>query len=232
MKRLISLLMCAVLTATPVYAGAAASDKPDPDSRIHELLEAAAENISSTVSKAKKKASSIADHALEAMDDAANMVVDEAGEVVNMATESAGKVSSAASEALDQICEKGEDLIAAAGSAVEGLDLTKAENADKARKAIDIAVEKVCSGLIGKKLDLETIRIIKDLVFGAVVYGYQYTHGSITLPEYAALMSEIIIKEGLPVGIGYIAGKLPIPGAGQIAKEAAEYLIQSAYGEN
>ena len=79
---------------------------------------------------------------------------------------------------------------------------------------------------------METLKIIEDVVFGTTVYGYQYSHGIITLPEYTAIMSEIIIKAGLPTGVGYIAGLLPIPGGKYIAKEATAFLIQVAFGED
>ena len=79
---------------------------------------------------------------------------------------------------------------------------------------------------------METLRIIEDIVFGTTVYGYQYSHGIISLPEYTAIMSEIILKAGLPTGVGYIASLLPVPGGKYIAKEATAFLIQVAFGED
>ena len=198
-------------------------------SEVAGQISEAAASVSQDIAEQSK---AIADQAMTTLDGAANVVVDSTGNLVNMAAEGVGKASSEAAEALGTIATQGTDLIALADEAVMGLNLTEPENIDKARDAIDTAIDDAYNdGLLRKKLSLDTIQIIKDIVFGTTVYGYQYAHGIITLSEYTAIMSEIIIKAGLPAGVGYIAGKLPIPGAGYIAKEVTAFLVQAAYGE-
>lgn len=188
-----------------------------------------AESISQDIAD---QSSSIADQALTSLDGAVNLVVDGAGNVVNRASEGVDEVTSSATEALDTITSKGAELIALTDAAIIGLNLTKPENIEKAHAAIDKAIENAYNkGLFGNDVSLESIQIVKDIIFGTAVYGYQYSHGNITLPEYATLMSEIIIKEGLPTGVGYVASKLPVPGAGNLAKEATAFLVKVAFGE-
>ena len=289
MKKLISVMMCAVLITTPVCASDTESDtgffgifgdaldfvsstateagKATQDAMnaagealeqfgtdVSEQTEIAAneigdffvglgENITVVAGQISEAAATvsqdvidqsmmIADQALTGINGAANVVVDSTGNIINMAAEGAGVVSSAAQQAFDTIASKSEDLITLANDAVMGIDLSDPKNVDIAREAInkafDIANEQK---LFGKKLDDESLQIIKDVVFGTTVYGHQYANGNITLSEYSALMSEIIIKAGLPTGVGYLAGLLPVPGASYIAKEVTTFLIQVAYGE-
>ena len=189
----------------------------------------AAESISKDVAD---QSSAIADQALRTLNGAANVVVDGTGNVINMASESADAVSSSAAEALETISSMGAELSTLADAAVIGLNLTKPENIEKARAAIDQVIDNAYNkGLLGKTLDLESVQIIKDIIFGTAIYGYQYSRGLITLPEYATLLSKIIIRAGLPAGVGYIASKLPVPGAGDIAKEVTTLLVQAAFGE-
>ena len=189
----------------------------------------AAESISKDVAD---QSSAIADQALRTLNGAANVVVDGTGNIINMASESADAVSSSAAEALETISSMGAELSTLADAAVIGLNLTKPENIEKARAAIDQVIDNAYNkGLLGKTLDLESVQIIKDIIFGTAIYGYQYSHGLITLPEYATLLSKIIIRAGLPAGVGYIASKLPVPGAGDIAKEVTTLLVQAAFGE-
>ena len=196
---------------------------------VADQLSDAAASVSNTVAKQSEE---IAERALTAFNGAANVVVDEAGNVVNMATEGAGAISAAAKQALDTIASHGTELMTMADEAVADLDLSDPENIEKAWIAIDEAFDEAYNqGLIGNTLSLDAIRIIKDIVFATTVYGYQYAHGVITLSEYSALMSEVIIKDGLPVGVGYIADLLPIPGAGYIAKKVVTFLVQAAYGK-
>ena len=189
----------------------------------------AAESISKDVAD---QSSAIADQALKTLNGAANVVVDGTGNIINMASESADAVSSSAAEALETISSMGAELSTLADAAVIGLNLTKPENIEKARAAIDQVIDNAYNkGLLGKTLDLESVQIIKDIIFGTAIYGYQYSRGLITLPEYATLLSKIIIRAGLPAGVGYIASKLPVPGAGDIAKEVTTLLVQAAFGE-
>ena len=189
----------------------------------------AAESISKDVAD---QSSAIADQALRTLNGAANVVVDGTGNIINMASESADAVSSSAAEALETISSMGTELSTLADAAVIGLNITKPENIEKARAAIDQVIDNAYNkGLLGKTLDLESVQIIKDIIFGTAIYGYQYSRGLITLPEYATLLSKIIIRAGLPAGVGYIASKLPVPGAGDIAKEVTTLLVQAAFGE-
>ena len=189
----------------------------------------AAESISKDVAD---QSSAIADQALRTLNGAANVVVDGTGNIINMASESADAVSSSAAEALETISSMGAELSTLADAAVIGLNLTKPENIEKARAAIDQVIDNAYNkGLLGKTLDLESVQIIKDIIFGTAIYGYQYSRGLITLPEYATLLSKIIIRAGLPAGVGYVASRLPVPGAGDIAKEVTTLLVQAAFGE-
>ena len=189
----------------------------------------AAESISKDVAD---QSSAIADQALRTLNGAANVVVDGTGNIINMASESADAVSSSAAEALETISSMGAELSTLADAAVIGLNLTKPENIEKARAAIDEVIDNAYDkGLLGKTLSLESVQIIKDIIFGTAIYGYQYSRGLITLPEYATLLSKIIIRAGLPAGVGYVASKLPVPGAGDVAKEVTTLLVQAAFGE-
>jgi hypothetical protein len=66
------------------------------------------------------------------------------------------------------------------------------------------------------------------------MYGYQYKNEQITLGDYVSAMSEVLIREGLPTGVGFLVSILPInkiPHAESLAKEATIYLISKAYGD-
>ena len=289
MKKLISLLLCAVLTASPVLASDGGEPKSDGGifedviqfisekadeagkatqeamntagdtlgefganvseqlgtavSGIGDYLNGFGENVyeaAAQVSEAAEsiskevadRSSAIADQALTTLNGAANVVADGTGDIVNMASDSAEAVSSSAEQALDTISSMGEELSTLADAAVIGLNLTKPENIEKARAAIDEVIDNAYDkGLLGKTLSLESVQIIKDIIFGTAIYGYQYSRGLITLPEYATLLSKIIIRAGLPAGVGYVASKLPVPGAGDVAKEVTTLLVQAAFGE-
>ena len=288
MKKLIALMLCAVLTASPVLASEGEpksdgdifedviqfiSEKADEAGKatqeamntagdtlgelganvseqlgtavsgIGDYLNGFGENVyeaAAQVSEAAEsiskdvadQSSAIADQALRTLNGAANVVVDGTGNIINMASESADAVSSSAEQALDTISSMGAELSTLADAAVIGLNLTKPENIEKARAAIDQVIDNAYNkGLLGKTLDLESVQIIKDIIFGTAIYGYQYSRGLITLPEYATLLSKIIIRAGLPAGVGYVASKLPVPGAGDIAKEVTTLLVQAAFGE-
>ena len=292
MKKLIAILLCTTLTATPVFAS---DTESEPDKGIFGMFEDAANFISDTTTEVGKatqdawnttgdaltefgtnvskqtentvneigkffsdvgygiadvaaqtsetvsniskdiadQSVNMADQALSTLNGAANVVVDSTGNVINMAGEGINSVSTAGMEALETIAANGAELVSIADKAVMDLDLTSPENVEKARTVINNAIEEAQrNGYISKKLNMETLRIIEDVVFGTTVYGYQYSHGIISLPEYTAIMSEIIIKAGLPTGVGYIASLLPIPGGKYIAKEATAFLIQVAFGED
>ena len=66
-----------------------------------------------------------------------------------------------------------------------------------------------------------------------MMYGYQYSNEQITLGQYVASMSEVLIREGLPTGVGFIVSRLPImvPHADKLARDATLYLISVAYGD-
>ena len=191
-----------------------------------------------TVEKASgltDKAGKTADDAIRAASGAADYVVDQAGHVVDLAAVGAGYVSSAAGEAFRILQDKGEVLMKIAEDAVADIDLSEPENWDEARVAVDAAIEKAYEYEIldKSKTDEETVRVVTSIIFGTMMYGYQYSNGLITLGEYTRYMSEMLIREGLPTGVGFIVAMLPIkaPYAESLAKDATYYLISVAYGD-
>ena len=187
-------------------------------------------------SELAEKAGKTADDAIEIVSGAGDFVVDKAGHVVDLASAAADHVSSGAADALQVLQENGALLMTLAESAVSMIDLSKEESWEQARAAVDAAVRKAFNdGLIDREMiSEETVRIITSVVFGALMYGYQYKNEQISLGEYVSSMSEVLIREGLPAGVGYLVSVLPIgkiPQAESMAKEATYYLISKAYGD-
>ena len=199
-----------------------------------QLGNAKVEKVSSLMDEAGKAA----DDAIRAASGAADFVVDQAGHVVDLAAAGAGYVSSAAGEAFRvlQDQDQGEVFMKIAEDDIGGIDLLEPENWDEARAAVDAAIEKTYDEyeiLDKSKTDEETVRVVASIVFGTMMYGYQYSNGLITLGEYTRYMSEVLIREGLPTGVGFIAALLPIkaPHAESLARDATYYLISIAYGD-
>lgn len=186
-------------------------------------------------SELTKQAGKAADDAINAVSGAADYVLDQAGHVVDLVAAGAGHVSSAAAEAFQVLQESGSLLMETAQEAVAGIDLSKPESWDKAKEKVVEAIESaLVSGLLKHgNISGETVKIVTNIVFGAMMYGYQYSNGQITLGEYVSGMSEVLIRNGLPAGVGFVVELLPIPvpNAGSMAKEATYYLISKAYGD-
>ena len=195
-----------------------------------ELGNATADRASELTEAAGKTASK----AVDAVKGAGDMVVDQAGHVVDLAAAGAAYVSEAAGFAFKVLQDQGAVLMQIAQDAVEDIDLSDEQNWDKAKAAIEDAIEKAYdTGIINEKIDRETVQVITNIIFGTMMYTYQYSNGQITLGDYAGSMSEVIIREGLPTGVGFITDLLPTgPISGDIAREAAYYLISVAYGDD
>ena len=179
------------------------------------------------------KAGKAADDAINAVSDASDFVVDQAGHVVDLAAIGGEYVTSAAGDALRIIKDQGTLLMSIAEKAVAEIDLSNPENWEQAKTAVDDALEGAFSEGIIKANNEETIRIITRIVFGSMMYSYQYSNGYITLGEYVSRMSEVLIKEGLPTGVGFIISILPFNtgNADWFAKQATYYLISLAYND-
>lgn len=250
MKRFIAALVLVSISAASVSA---ADSEPDQGlfgvfgevfdhagQTAEDLLENAssaagklADDVASTSKDLSKKANEMADQAVSALGGAVDVVVDQAGNLRNLAVESAGKTAASAVEAYTIIRDQGEEMMDLVKEEVGEMDFTDPENNEKAMAAIDKALESAYdAGFFGDSVDKAAIDIISDVIFGVNVYTYQYAKGTITLPEYAAVMSEMIIRKGLPTGVGFIADRLPIPGAGSVAKEVTALIITAAYGLN
>lgn len=182
-----------------------------------------------------EKAGKTADDAIHAVSGAADYVIDQSGHVVDLAAAGAGYVTSAAGDALKILKEKGDLLMKIAEDAVADIDLSEPESWDKAKVAVDDAIEKAYDeGLLDSEvISDDTIHIVTSIVFATMMYGYQYSNNQITLGEYVGNMSEVLIREGLPSGVGFMISLLPIggPHTELLAKEATMYLISVAYGD-
>ena len=177
-------------------------------------------------------AAEAANGAAEAVSGAAGLVIDRTGQVIDMAAAGAGTVSEAAASAMQLLQEKGKTIMRLSQDAVAEIDLNDPQNWDEAKRAVEAVIEKAYEeGELGEGIDKEAVEIVIRIVFGSLVYGTQYSSGVISLGSYAASMSEMIIKEGLPTGVGFLVSQLPfkIPLADYYAKEATIYLISKAY---
>ncbi len=197
-----------------------------------ELGSATAQKASELTEQAGKGA----DNAINAVSGAADYVVDQAGHVVDLAAVGADYVSDGAMEVYGVLQEYGSLLMKIAEDAVSEIDLSKTENWEKTRTIVYRAIDKAYeSGLIDReKISEATMRTAASIVFSAMMYGYQYQNNVITLGEYVSNMSEVLIREGLPTGVGFLITLLPIniPHADSMAKEVTYYLISLAYGDN
>lgn len=200
-----------------------------------DVFSGAVQKAEEVLSEAAEKAGETLNNAIDTVKGAGGLVVDQAGHVVDMAAEGAGYVSESASDALEVLKKQGAALMDIAQKAVSLIDLSDQKNWETAKKIVTAAIKNANnSGLLGVKLDEKTVRIVTDVIFGTMMYTYQYSNGLITLSEYADSMSEIILKEGLPAGVGFIADLFigSIPNSGDIAKEVTYYLISKAFENN
>lgn len=208
-------------------AGATMSGFAGDASETAAQLSEAASKVTKDV---KEKAEEVAAQAMSTMSGAADVVVDQSGNIRNLAVEGAGVVADSAVQAYEVIRDKGSELMQIAQEAISKIDVSDPEALYSAKETIDKAVEEsVEDGSLGVKLSQETIQIVTDVVFWSAVYGIQYTNKQISLPEYASLMSGVIIRNGLPAGVGFVADRLPIPGVGNLAKTVTTLLIEAAY---
>ena len=250
MKKRVSAILATLLICTSVFSQEVmAFELPDP-SELGKLASEAASGIADaagtaggaiadaagTAGGAIADAAGTADDAIGAVTDAGGFVVDRAGHVIDLAAAAADYVSSEATEALQVLQRYGTLLMNLAEAAVSGIDLSKEESWEEAKAAVDAAVDKAFDeGIIDReKVSEEAIQIATRIVFGALMYGYQYKNEQITLGDYVSAMSEVLIREGLPTGVGFLVSILPInkiPHAESLAKEATIYLISKAYGD-
>ena len=179
------------------------------------------------------KAGKSADDAISSVSGASDFVVDQAGHVVDLAAIGNEYATSAAAEALTILKEQSTLLLSIAEDTVSKIDLSEPENWEQAKTAVDDALEEAFDEGILRANNEETIRIITRIVFGSMMYSYQYSNGYITLGEYVSGISEVLIKEGLPTGVGFIISILPFSTghADWIAKQATYYLIALAYND-
>ena len=196
-----------------------------------QLGEATAQKASELTEKAGKNV----DDAVGAVSDAADYVLDQAGNVIDLASSGADEVSTSAKEALEALRKYGSLFMKLARAAVSGMDLSDPESWEPAKDKVEKAIRSAYQlGLIDEDtVSKETMGIVVDIVFETMIYGYQYSQEEITLGELVAKESELLIREGLPVGVGYLVSLLPvnIPNADRLAKEAVYFLIAAAYGE-
>lgn len=196
-----------------------------------QLGEATAQKASELTEKAGKNV----DDAVGAVSDAADYVLDQAGNVIDLASSGADEVSTSAKEALEALRKYGSLFMKLARAAVSGMDLSDPESWEPAKDKVEKAIRSAYQlGLIDEDtVSKETMGIVVDIVFETMIYGYQYSQEEITLGELVAKESELLIRKGLPVGVGYLVSLLPvnIPNADRLAKEAVYFLIAAAYGE-
>ena len=172
------------------------------------------------------------DEVIDSVSDAKDIVIDSAGEIRDFAVDAKDAASENASEAIEFINDQGSEITEIAQKALEGVDLSDKRNIGNAKNlvldAIEVAYKK---GMLENPLNMDhgTLEVVASLVVAQSLYGYEYKHDIITLGEYASSMSEIIIREGVPCGVGFLADKLPLPGLGHLAKQATFYLIAKAY---
>jgi len=171
------------------------------------------------------------DGAIAAVSNAGDFVLDQAGHVVDMASIGIGNASCEASQALDALQECGTQLVEITGDAVDGLDLDNEAVWNQAEQAIHKAIKDACnSNILPIRPDEETITILSDIMLEAAKGGYRCSKGQITLGDYTHDMSDVIIRNGIPAGVGTIAGLLT-GGNGtamKLAREAAFLIITSA----
>ncbi len=211
------------------------------------IMDAAGETTTGLMDAAGETAAGLADAAGELASSVPDPVTREAGELLQtlgdnlaglggtaaeLAQSSYGTLSSAVREAGEQLQENSARIMEIARNAVSGMGDLDSENMTVIRTVIRTAMgEANEQGLFGRTLHPETLDILADLTSGAILYGDLYQSGEISFWEYAANMTAVIVRAGLPVGAEFLGNTLPVPGAGYLAREAAEYLIGSLEGQ-
>ncbi|MDO5703358.1 MAG: hypothetical protein Q4G47_08400, partial [Lachnospiraceae bacterium] len=201
------------------------------DALSHAAEETAA-NVSVMTKETAQKISKAAKDAIDNLTGAAYYVMDKAGNIISMVSETTIRVTDNARKAVDIIARFGPAIMEATKSSIAKLDLSDDRSEEVLNRSIRIALTGANrTGLLGKNITDETITIVSDVMTKAIVYGWRYSMGMITLKEYVSVMSEIIIKNGLPTGVGMLASLLPLDGASDIAYNATEYLVKKVYTE-
>lgn len=200
---------------------------------LNEVLNVSAQELGSiTADAAAELMDSLgdaADQSSEVIQEASDFIVDQADGAVQDAEDFATNASDSAAEAFSVLCDQGKELVSIVSDAIAGIDLSDLEVMDTAEALAQTAIEKASeAGTFKKKLDAATVKLLSKLIISAIVYGQQYSNNEITLAEYVVKLSEVIIKTGLPCGVGTLIKLLPIPGADVIAREASLYLIALA----
>ena len=202
------------------------------------MQDTASELGSATADKAAEltdKAGDVANNAIDAVKGAGDLVVDQAGHVVDLAAAGAGYVTETAGKAMKVLKDQGAALMQIAQDAVADMDLSNEQNWDVAKTKVEEAIETAYrTGVLDKAIDEDTVQLVTRIIFGSMMYTYQYNNGIITLGEYASSMSEMIMKEGLPTGVGFIINMVignKIPHSADIAKEVTYFLVSKAFGD-
>ena len=190
-----------------------------------------------TVEKANdivEAAGNTAEDALNTVSNAGDFVLDQAGHVVDLASVGVDYVTDSASQAFLILQENGSTIMQTVNDALEGIDLSDETMWESGRQIVHDSIElAVKSGKIPVNIDEETINILSDVVFESAKYGVLYSKGQITVGEYTAGMSEVIIRNGVPTGVSVIAGYLSggNPVLKRLAKNAAVFVISVAYND-
>ncbi len=199
------------------------------------IQDAAAQLGAATADKAAEltgKAGEAADDAIDAVKEARDLVVDKAGHVVDLASAGAGYVSDSASKTFQYLRENGEKLIQIGRYAVSSFDLSDPENLEQAKAAVNLAIEiAYMTGELNGAVDRQTLHTVTNILFRTLTYLSQYKEEKITLGKFTRLMSDMIIKEGLPTGVGFVVGLFDgsLPISKEVAKQVTYYLISKAY---
>ncbi len=199
------------------------------------IQDAAAQLGAATADKAAEltgKAGETADDAIDAVKEARDLVVDKTGHVVDLASAGAGYVSDSASKTFQYLRENGEKLIQIGQYAVSSFDLSDPENLEQAKAAVNLAIEiAYMTGELNGAVDRQTLHTVTNILFRTLTYLSQYKEEKITLGKFTRLMSDMIIKEGLPTGVGFVVGLFDgsLPISKEVAKQVTYYLISKAY---
>ena len=199
------------------------------------IQDAAAQLGAATADKAAEltgKAGEAAGDAIDAVKEARDLVVDKTGHVVDLASAGAGYVSDSASKTFQYLRENGEKLIQIGRYAVSSFDLSDPENLEQAKAAVNLAIEiAYMTGELNGAVDRQTLHTVTNILFRTLTYLSQYKEEKITLGKFTRLMSDMIIKEGLPTGVGFVVGLFDgsLPISKEVAKQVTYYLISKAY---
>ncbi len=200
------------------------------------LAEGASDFISSKSDELTAAASELIGAASSQISEASGAAIDAASDsiadAVDFVNESGAVISDSAMEAAEFLRNYGDTLVQAAQDAISSFDLSDEEDVKLARLVIEGTVTSFCRNLgLNSIRDKATIDLLVSFVSELVIGAGQYAGGMITLSEYLSNLISLIINEGLPVGLTFLASLIPIPGAPLLAQAAAGLLL-SALPEN